>query len=965
MSKKYVNYHRHTHYSNITTLDCVVKPKDYIERTVELGHDTFVSLEHGTVGNVFEAHMLCEKSKLNLVIGTEAYFVPNRFEKDRRNFHIVLLAVNENGRRAINKALSEANLTGYYYKARIDEEILFNLPGDDVMVTTACCGGIANLDEEFLIRCKNHFKYFYLEIQAHVDEVQVEFNKKILDLHKRLEIPLIHGNDSHYVKPEDSKYRTLFLKAKGISYPEESSFILDFPSYDEIIERYKKQNVVSNEKVIEALDNTLIIGTFTQNINKEIKMPKISKNSNKELKELIQKKWNEEKKNIPKEKHKEYIEGIKYEMDIVQKTHMEDYFLLDYQVVKDAIEKYDCVITRTGRGCFTEDALVHTETTMKSIKDVKIGDKVITKDGRFERVYNTMSYDIEEELIQIKHLYGTDKYHPTICTLDHKILINRNNNIMWVEAKNILKTDYVCVPKIKNYKKNSNVIDLNDYNDFEFKYDDKYIYERVSNVGIPYKYSPSDVARKIGVGRSLIENFANLDCKKKLFARKPEKLKELMEYIPFETREEYAEFVENKKIKKINRFIDIDRDFNTFIGLMYGDGFTDKDGCQIGLAINSETIKNVYNRSIFEKISQKFNISITEVKSKSSKLIQLYMNSKIITNFVKKELFESSKGKEKMFNTRWFYQDVENLEGLIDGLVYSDGHFESENKHNISFDNTSLSIINAYKLLYLMTNKGVNSLSFRQGRIDKRGYNCKDSYKLRINLNSKHSIKKSERTFEDNNYYYLPIKEIIKLPKTRTKVYDISVENEPSYLLNNMVVHNSAPSFYINKLLGLTDLDRFDSPVTLYPTRFMSIERILQTRSLADIDINVADRKPLIKATKDLLGEDGCHWLLTYKPMQKSSGFRMWCKAIGMHIDEYNEIAKNIDDYVEDVKWKDIIEDSKVFVGVIESMAPSPCSFLLLDTPISEEVGLIKVKDEICCMLDGYYCDAYKYLKND
>ena len=393
------------------------------------------------------------------------------------------------------------------------------------MVTTACCGGIANLDEEFLIRCKNHFKYFYLEIQAHVDEVQVEFNKKILDLHKRLEIPLIHGNDSHYVKPEDSKYRTLFLKAKGISYPEESSFILDFPSYDEIIERYKKQNVVSNEKVIEALDNTLIIGTFTQNINKEIKMPKISKNSNKELKELIQKKWNEEKKNIPKEKHKEYIEGIKYEMDIVQKTHMEDYFLLDYQVVKDAIEKYDCVITRTGRG--------------------------------------------------------------------------------------------------------------------------------------------------------------------------------------------------------------------------------------------------------------------------------------------------------------------------------------------------------------------------------------------------------------------------------------------------------SAPSFYINKLLGLTDLDRFDSPVTLYPTSFMSIERILQTRSLSDIDINVADRKPLIKATKDLLGEDGCHWLLTYKPMQKSSGFRMWCKAIGMHIDEYNEIAKNIDDYVEDVKWKDIIEDSKVFVGVIESMAPSPCSFLLLDTPISEEVGLIKVKDEICCMLDGYYCDAYKYLKND
>ena len=175
----------------------------------------------------------------------------------------------------------------------------------------------------------------------------------------------------------------------------------------------------------------------------------------------------------------------------------------------------------------------------------------------------------------------------------------------------------------------------------------------------------------------------------------------------------------------------------------------------------------------------------------------------------------------------------------------------------------------------------------------------------------------------------------------------------------------SAPSFYINKLLGLTDIDRLDSPITLYPTRFMSTARILQTRSLPDIDLNWADTKPPLQATKDILGEDNVYFMVAYKGLQDSSAFRLWCKAIGMEINEYNDVAKELEDYVNDKKWGKIIEDSKVFRGVIESVSPSPCSYLLLDKPISEEVGLIKVGDVICCCLDGYNCDVYKFLKND
>lgn len=84
-----------------------------------------------------------------------------------------------------------------------------------------------------------------------------------------------------------------------------------------------------------------------------------------------------------------------------------------------------------------------------------------------------------------------------------------------------------------------------------------------------------------------------------------------------------------------------------------------------------------------------------------------------------------------------------------------------------------------------------------------------------------------------------------------------------------------------------------------------------------------------------------------------------------MKNEEYNEIAKNLDDYREDEKWKQIIEESKHFIGAIESISPSPCSMLLYDHPLDEEIGFIKMKEGICVNIDGYNCDKYKYLKND
>ncbi len=530
--KRYNNYHKHTMYSNLRSLDCIVKPIEYINRAKELDGEKaiYFSTEHGYQGNIHELYTLCQIHNVKLIAGAEVYYVEDKNEKDKTNYHMVLIAKNKSGYKQLNKILSIANLEGFYYKPRIDDELLFNLNPNDFIITTACVAGRLKNDEgldEWIIKMKEHFgNNFYLEVQSHIHDVQIKHNKKVLFLSSKHNVELIHANDSHYIYPQDARYRDLFLKAKGIVYAEEEGFLLDYPSYEEIVERYRKQNVLTDEQIEKSLSNTLIFDELEGiTLDTEIKIPHISDNPNQELKEIINEEWQNICKEIPVEEHEKYLKEIRYEFDIIEKTNMEEYFIMDYKIVKEATKKYNGLMTKTGRG--------------------------------------------------------------------------------------------------------------------------------------------------------------------------------------------------------------------------------------------------------------------------------------------------------------------------------------------------------------------------------------------------------------------------------------------------------SAPSFYINKLLGLTDIDRISAKVPLYPTRFMSIERILGTRSLPDIDLNTENRIPFIKATEDLLGKDNCAWMLSFKPLQDSSAFRLWCKANDMNIKKYDDIAKNLEDYVEDEYWGEIIEESKVFKGVIESMSESPCSQLVWDKDISEEIGIIKTKEGICCNIDGYNCDVYKYLKND
>lgn len=363
--KQYCNYHKHDHISNIFTPDTHVKCEAYLKRIKELGYDCYFSTNHGSGGDIFEARDLCDKYGIKCFYGLEGYIVPNPLEKDNRNYHIIIIPKTNIARKKVNLITSRASEQGFYYKPRLFLEDLLKLDKDDIYITTACVAGLLR-DEDGITQLfeplARHFgRNLFLETQNHEDETQKAINRKCIELSKTYGLELIAANDSHYIYPQDAKDRLEFLKGKGINYGDEDSYILDYPDYDTMFARFQRQGVLTDEQIERAIDNTRLFEQCEEiYLDKEIKMPsaypsltpdeKIT-----ELKKHINRKFAiiAKEENIKGDKLKEYIKGIREEMQIIEDTkeiNTADYFLLNEKIVDLAVNKYDGVLTRTGRG---------------------------------------------------------------------------------------------------------------------------------------------------------------------------------------------------------------------------------------------------------------------------------------------------------------------------------------------------------------------------------------------------------------------------------------------------------------------------------------------------------------------------------------------------------------------------------------------------------------------------------------
>ena len=215
--------HLHIH-SEFSLLDGANRIKDLPVRAKELGMKAMAITDHGVMYGVIDFYKACKKEGIKPIIGCEVYVASRtRFDKepqDKRYYHLILLAKNNKGYQNLSKLVSLGFTEGYYYKPRIDLEILEKYHEGIICLSGCLAGSVSqailngNIEEAENVAKwhKNVFREdYYLEIQNNGVKEQVMVNQKLIQIARRLDIPIVATNDAHYLKKEDAYNHEVLL----------------------------------------------------------------------------------------------------------------------------------------------------------------------------------------------------------------------------------------------------------------------------------------------------------------------------------------------------------------------------------------------------------------------------------------------------------------------------------------------------------------------------------------------------------------------------------------------------------------------------------------------------------------------------------------------------------------------------------------------------------------------------------
>ena len=218
----FVHLHVHSEYS---LLDGMSRIKDLPVRAKELGMKAIALTDHGVMYGAVDFYKECKKNDIKPIIGCEVYVAPHsRFDKeagrDNGYNHLILLAKNKTGYQNLSKLVSLSFVEGFYYKPRIDLEILEQYSEGLICLSACLAGSLSqaiiqdNMEkaEEIALWHKRVFKDdYYIEIQHNGLRQQIIVNQKLIQLARKLDIPLVATNDAHYLKKEDSYFHEVLL----------------------------------------------------------------------------------------------------------------------------------------------------------------------------------------------------------------------------------------------------------------------------------------------------------------------------------------------------------------------------------------------------------------------------------------------------------------------------------------------------------------------------------------------------------------------------------------------------------------------------------------------------------------------------------------------------------------------------------------------------------------------------------
>ena len=351
MDKPFVHLHVHSEYS---LLDGANKCSDLAETTKTMGMNSVALTDHGVMYGCYEFYTQCKAAGVKPIIGCEVYVDPNGYtcREGKNLFHLVLLAENDIGYHNLIRIVSVANTDGFYYKPRIDHELLAKY-SEGIIASSACLAGeIPNLiiKNDIDGALKRAEKYrdilgdgnFYLEVQHNIIPEQAIVNKGIIEISKKTGIPINATNDAHYLRREDASWHDILLcvqTGKTVDAPNRYKFTGDdyyFRSPDEM------WNIFGSE-LPESLTNTQVIA---DRCNVELKkdkyyLPDFPLPKGETLETYLRKMAIDGLKKRLKTDSPEpvYTKRLEYELDIIEKMGFPGYFCIVSDIINAAKSK--------------------------------------------------------------------------------------------------------------------------------------------------------------------------------------------------------------------------------------------------------------------------------------------------------------------------------------------------------------------------------------------------------------------------------------------------------------------------------------------------------------------------------------------------------------------------------------------------------------------------------------------------
>ncbi len=359
---KFTHLHVHSHYSLLDGLPKIDQLLDYVK---ELGMDSLAITDHGNIYGAVEFYKKAIERGIKPIIGCEMYQALERMTDKRPNvddkrYHLVLLVKNEKGYKNLVKLITKAHLEGFYYKPRIDEELLAKHSEGLIGLSACLAGKIPNLilakkleaAEKAALRYLEIFgkDNFYLDIQHHPRSAEQKIvNKGLREISKKTGIPLVATNDVHYLKPEDAEAQDILMLINTGSDPNDPERIS--LKADDFSLRSPQKMLEDFKDLPEAIENTQKIVNLC---NFQFELGKVSlphyqvplgKTPEEFLEELCYKGI---KERYGENSRQEIIDRLKYELSVIKKTSFASYFLIVQDFVNWA--KENRIVVGPGRG---------------------------------------------------------------------------------------------------------------------------------------------------------------------------------------------------------------------------------------------------------------------------------------------------------------------------------------------------------------------------------------------------------------------------------------------------------------------------------------------------------------------------------------------------------------------------------------------------------------------------------------